>query len=465
VKKVPDNVAPEPGKVIRDIVYGYIELTPTDLQIIDTPLFQRLKRIRQLTAFALYPSANQTRFEHCLGVMHLGQRVLQNLARQPGIEQEIQDVPLNPLNNTLRYACLLHDIGHAAFSHVGERFYDRGPILQRIKRCDQRIFDAIGGKNAKADAHELMSCLLLLKHFRAKLPEDVDLELACRMITESPYEPEDGRKTRNPIIQILNSTYDVDRLDYVLRDSVTTGTFGVSIDHERIIRGYAIKKGMLLFLKKSIPSVVNLITGRDFLYQWLYNHHTVAYTDLILELTLHKYFGQKPNEVDLYFSLKAVENGVDDASIWQLLKNCWRSDIGYADRIFERRFHKVLWKTPYDFQKCQNLPGPARQKLLLDMKGQGLNIDESKCKKITDQLISSMGGNEGDILISSRPVKHFDPVTNRDVWFWVNEDAHEYGSFFGRSPFVGATEYPLVFYDPGRIDREKLFAELRKRYG
>lgn len=120
------------SKVIRDVVHGYIPLNENDLQIIDTPLFQRLRRIRQTGAYSVYPSANHTRFEHSIGVMYLGMRVLESL-KEMNIDINEQ------ILNTVRYACLLHDIGHAPFSHLGEVFYSKAEIINEINNGLKKI--------------------------------------------------------------------------------------------------------------------------------------------------------------------------------------------------------------------------------------------------------------------------------------------------------------------------------------
>ncbi len=448
-------------KIVRDIVYGYIDLRSPRrdvLSVVDTPLFQRLKRIAQLTAFSLYPSANHTRFEHSLGVMHLGSLVFANLEENSDIKGMAAEAgtSVDVLRDTVTYACLLHDIGHAAFSHVGERFYQKETILESIKQEDAKLFENVWGAEVKGDEHELMSCLVLLKAYAGQLPGSVDLELACRMISNAEYPLEDEKRCLNPVIEILNSPYDVDRLDYVLRDSRSTGTFGVSIDYERIIRGYAIRDNTLLFLKKSIPCVVNLITGRDFLYQWLYNHHTVAYTDLLVEDSLRQYFGAGKDSLENVFSMQAIETGVDDHTVWRILHACRDEEMGHARRIFERRFHHAVWKTPYDFEKDGTLSAPKRSKLLDLVKGQGREADNTKVQNLRAELCRHMPGvAEGDLLISMRPVKHFNPVTNRTVHFWIHNRAVAYHELSGGSPFAsGPTDYPLIFFDPCQVTRD-----------
>ena len=105
-------------KVIRDVVHGYIELCESDLEIIDTPHFQRLKSIRQNNPFSVYPCANHTRFEHSLGVMHLGVKVFESLNEK---RMHNGEPPFDgKLKATVRYACLLD--GHAP-SPLREQFF------------------------------------------------------------------------------------------------------------------------------------------------------------------------------------------------------------------------------------------------------------------------------------------------------------------------------------------------------
>jgi len=450
-------------KIIRDNVYGYVEIDPARLKIIDTRFFQRLKRIKQLTAFSLYPSANQTRFEHSIGVMFLGDRVLENLKKQGDTRPITTEAGFDDatLSASVTYACLLHDIGHAAFSHIGEHFYDKARILADIEKMDPQIHEAFGGDRASGSKHELMSVLVILKHFRDSLPKGTDLELVCRMITGNMYPTDGPRKGLNAVVSILHSTYDVDRLDYVLRDSHSTGTFGVSIDYERILRGYAVKEGILLFLRQAIPSVVSLVTGRDFLYQWLYNHHTVAYTDLIIERTLREYLPDHPAQE--VFSLQAVEDDVDDSDVWAILKTCAKERKGFATRIFERKFHKAVWKTPYEFDTCPDVSSPKRNLLLGRIKPQGKESDSSELEALEQQVVKKAGLKPGDILVSVHQIKHFDPLTNRDVHFWVNERAEHWRRYFGPSPWAsgpGVTDYPLVFFDEDRTSKDKVIKVL-----
>ena len=388
-----------------------------------------------------------------MGVAYMGSRVAQTLLEDGSLTGALEGTGLSEKEvvDTIHYACLLHDIGHAPFSHVGERFYRTDEILSAM---DGGIADVLGDEQTGADNHELMTCLVVLQEYTDKLPGTVDIDLLCRMICGAEYKWDNPRQTLNPVIEVLNSTYDVDRLDYVLRDCRTTGTFGVSIDHERIIRGYAIRDGTLLFLKQALPSVVNLITGRDFLYQWLYNHHTVAYTDLLIERSLRRCFNADPGKQSDVFSLEGVRRGADDTTVWGLLKLQYDGGDLYARPLFDRSFHRTLWKTPYDFDSSE-LSSPQRYRLLNLAKQQLQNPGERS--ELETRLQEETQTEEGEVLVATRVVKHFDPTTNRQVYFWISDDAKEYSEVCGSSPFAGGpTDYPLVFYNEGAVSQSEM---------
>jgi len=118
-------------KILRDLIHGYINLTTIDLLIIDTPHFQRLKDIRQLTAQHVFPSARHTRFEHSLGVMELTRQAIKHINNNgflSGIPKEMKEIYKKKgeiiVDEDLKFntslAALLHDVGHFPFSHVGE---------------------------------------------------------------------------------------------------------------------------------------------------------------------------------------------------------------------------------------------------------------------------------------------------------------------------------------------------------
>lgn len=113
------------NKIIRDPIHGYISINDIDLKFIDTSTFQRLRRVKQSGCYTVYPSSNHTRFEHSIGVMHLSARVFETVTKKIPDDQIDEIKPyLECFEKTVRYACLLHDVGHTPLSHTGEALFD-----------------------------------------------------------------------------------------------------------------------------------------------------------------------------------------------------------------------------------------------------------------------------------------------------------------------------------------------------
>ncbi|GAH61330.1 unnamed protein product, partial [marine sediment metagenome] len=184
---------------------------------------------------------------------------------------------------TIRYACLLHDIGHAPFSHALEHLFNEIECKDLLKAYGFS-FDVDEETSAP---HERMSCLIALKFFEEKFKElKIDIELFCRMILGIEYEIGTPKSELNPLINLLNSYIDVDKLDYLMRDNIMTGVHMVSLDKERIIKSYTVHNNILVLSSKALSVVSNLIYGRNAMYLWVYNHHIVSYyTSLIQRYT------------------------------------------------------------------------------------------------------------------------------------------------------------------------------------
>ena len=189
-------------KFIRDSVYGDINLSEFEVKVMDMPQFQRLRRIKQLGLISLiYPGATHTRFEHCLGTMNLGSKLAEEL------ELDQDDVDL------IRISALLHDIGHGPFSHVSEG------VLS-------------------FPHEELTRYVVTQTSMRDLLEEKFDVNEIADIIN--------GKGHLGPIV---SGELDVDRMDYLLRDSHNTGVSYGIIDYERIISNLKLEDGLILDIK------------------------------------------------------------------------------------------------------------------------------------------------------------------------------------------------------------------------
>ena len=233
---------------IKDPIYGYIRLTEVEKTIIDTLAVQRLRRIRQLAgAEYVYPAANHSRFEHVLGAMFLAGAVVDNLPLPLSAEEK----------QKIRLAALLHDVGHAPFSHLFE------PLLLKYL-----------GRN-----HEDMSTWVIAKSNLAEVIRkqgfDPD-EISKLAVGES------SDKGKRFLGQIISSSFDVDKMDFVVRDSYHTGAGYGSVDVFRLIYTMDILDGNLAVDITALPTLESLILARLESFRAIYFHRACRAVQMML---------------------------------------------------------------------------------------------------------------------------------------------------------------------------------------
>ena len=266
--------APNKLKILNDPIYGFIQI-PNSLifDIIEHPYFQRLRRISQMGFSSLvYPGANHTRFHHALGCIHLMQKAVRVL--------RIKQIEIsNEEENALCIAILLHDIGHGAFSHALENSITNGI------------------------SHEEIS----LK-FMKKLNDDFDgkLNLAIEIF--------EGNYHRKFLYQLISSQLDIDRLDYLKRDSFYTGVTEGNISSDRLIVMMNVIDDELVIEQKGIYSVEKFLIARRLMYWQVYLHKTglVAENMLVNVLLRAKELVGKGKELFASTSLKYFMNNQID---------------------------------------------------------------------------------------------------------------------------------------------------------
>lgn len=304
-------------KIIKDSIHGYITLDETFSYIIDSPEFQRLKYIEQGSFRVLYPAARHDRFIHSLGTYHLACKFAQNFIQniQEDLEINFDKVKnknkikckIEKIQNTFYYAALLHDIGHAPFSHTTEKFFkgkteiDGSTILINKQLCDA-VFSIVEGDKAERfksefddcspSPHEIMSATILINNadnFLRDKKDDFDLELAARMVIGCTYDynrQEEISKEekiilgiKNCFIRLLNSeTVDVDKLDYITRDTQMSGFDNVPIDIERLVRSVTAirlknKEWIYPAFRKNALSVIdNVFRAKTEQSLWMVSH-------------------------------------------------------------------------------------------------------------------------------------------------------------------------------------------------
>ncbi len=229
-------------KIINDPVYGFIEISSEGLfDIVEHPYFQRLRRIKQLglTNF-VYPGATHTRFQHALGAYHLMGMAIQVL-RNKGIE-------ITPVEEEATLAAiLLHDIGHGPFSHA----------------LEESIIDGLH--------HEELS-LLFMHALNAEFGGHLDLAINIFR----------GQYHKQFLHQLITGQLDMDRLDYLKRDSFFTGVTEGVIGSDRIVRMLNVVNDKLVVDHKGIYSIEKFLIARRLMYWQVYLHKTVISSEILL---------------------------------------------------------------------------------------------------------------------------------------------------------------------------------------
>lgn len=209
-------------KRLKDPLYGYIDIEDDvfDL-IIDTPEFQRLRGVTQTSYAPLYASAVHNRFVHSLGVYHLGKIVANSIEER----RQGEEWYLKKYLSVFKYACLLHDIGHAPFSHTGENFFlgsdgSRKSLHNVVVELtkDNSLSEEIFKRDYKAAPHELMSVVVSLRVFQSLFCDNEERSFFARCILGYPYviDLDEHKSYLNCLIAMLNSSIiDVDKLDYL----------------------------------------------------------------------------------------------------------------------------------------------------------------------------------------------------------------------------------------------------------
>lgn len=289
-------------KVIQDSLWGFIEFSPAEIVVIDSPLLQRLRYVRQLGfAYLLFPNAGYSRFEHSLGICH----VIKEFARILNERQQNKDeggVP-PPLGQTdllvLCLAALLHDVGHLAFSHVSERalahFHVYRSILDDIRRSLKK---AVGDSRKKPTFAELLSVCIcsspsVVKLFEYAHSRDLlhknpseAVWLVCQCILGSTIAPEKWF-----MAEMLSGDMDADKLDYIPRDCMVTGV-PLPFDVRRLMlktRLYSsttvdgISRKQLAVSVTGARALMDLTVSRTLLREKIYRHPKVAAAEAMYE--------------------------------------------------------------------------------------------------------------------------------------------------------------------------------------
>jgi HD superfamily phosphohydrolase len=332
-------------KIINDPVYGFINISSDLLfDLVEHPFFQRLRRIKQLgLADVVYPGALHTRFHHALGAMHLMSQAIKVLQDKGHLIEE-------PEVEAVQAAILLHDLGHGPFSHV----------LESVLMPDV--------------AHESIT-LVMMKELNRQMQGR--LEIAIQMF--------EGTYHRKFFHQMISSQLDMDRMDYLKRDSFYTGVVEGSIGADRLIKMLDVSGDQLVVEEKGLLSIENFLHARRLMYWQVYLHKTLLSAQAMLTQVLNRARELSAGGEILFatpdfqrflqnqFSLRDFEtepnllmafNGLDDNDIWASVKG-WAKHQDpvlstLSSMLLERKLFKIFFlDTPPD----DSILNPLREQL------------------------------------------------------------------------------------------------------
>lgn len=381
-----------PRKIINDPVYGFITISdPIVLDIIAHPYYQRLRRIHQMAfAHLVYPGAVHSRLHHSLGAYHLMSCAISEL-KSKGVDI----TPEEELGSKL--AILLHDVGHGPYSHALEN-------------------ELISGFH-----HEAISILIM-----ERLNEQYkgQLDLALKIFRNEYHKPF--------LHQLVSGQLDVDRMDYLSRDSFFTGVAEGVISYDRILKMLVVNDGNLMIEEKGIYSIEKFLVARRLMYWQVYLHKTVMSAEMLLVKIINRakeLIARKEEvlaatpELNFFLHLSSGQTSIaehletfcklDDYDVMCTIKN-W---AGHSDKILstlcqclvDRRLLKVrLQGEPFD----ENLIQEKRKEAATHL---GISLEETDYFVFTGEAVNTTydpGDERINILFKDGTVRDISEVDN-----------------------------------------------------
>lgn len=370
------------GKDIFDFVWGTVELTPFEVLLLDSPLLQRLRYIKQLgMADMLYCNATSNRFSHTIGVIEVSSRMTTKVTRGLGIKYGERGEII--FREIVRLAALFHDVGHMFFSHVSEIFFSQESNLSIYKDVCNAVNQMSTKTGMECHLHEVISVMIVNSDaVRALL-------LQCNKCVEQPIafllqSDEDAHQLQEyisalilgvaidqmilPFSNIINGPVDADKIDYLSRDSACTKV-PISVDAARLIQkievtaynagcdepgyinkdvwendsevttryfdGISIDDNRIMVIKNSATKVCYQLTNaRQNMFESVYHHHKVVTAETMVKEVLSLYFEQctKHNQ-DISFS----------------------NILSWTDEIISEHWNKILSTETFDEDKIEEI--------------------------------------------------------------------------------------------------------------
>lgn len=517
-------MAIERVKRILDTVHGYVQIPDVYVkEIIDTPEFQRLRRIEQTSCRALFPSARHDRFIHSIGVFHIGTLISDHLWAQACGSNERKEGGAFPTNEytasiiaTYRLACLLHDVGHTPFSHTFEKFFNNdqnellGTLTNLLLPEDPDFYHDFttpmpGGKKNKLTPHEFLSAIIAIERFGHIIVKKYhvwkefekcggDKALLARMIVGCPYS-NPNKSLENAFIDLIHGfVIDADGLDYACRDVWASGYSTSKVDISRLIEAIRIYndngKYVVCFDAKAINEILSVLQVKSFQSEYVFSHHSVIFEQKLLveamksaAFQLEVPYGQRIStdretalqylcDIDLFRAKgHSTRNGqyfiryVMDDDFVSLMKMF--PDDKYVNQWFSRKYDFVpIWKTREAFMS--DLPEDIINN---DSIGEAFWLYSDDCLQF---LKERYGINDDEVMVLD---VDFDNRNSRicSIYLYVNRSIHPFSDYYkdiDDEKFKKSVTFKYI-YIPKRVlnehiqlgdIRHSLMAECKKYY-
>jgi len=354
-------------KTVTDTVHGTILLEALTLDLLETLELQRLNSIRQLgLTYLVFPGANHSRLEHCLGVGHVASEMAKALRLSEDERKLVQA------------AGLLHDVGHGPFSHTLEHVLSRELAVDHM-HLTQRIItgqdDNVSPEDREAFPDVLRIHDVLEKH-------DVDPQRVAALI-RGPSEkgskwivPRTQKEPPRYLAQIIHSPMDADQIDYLMRDAHYTGASHGTIDFSRLLQTLETYRGELALGRKGLPALEGMLVARGLMYSSVYFHKTVRIAEQMLARAVER--SDAP--------MAEVQKMVDHELLnWLLHQAAFQREI--ALRVKYRKLYKRVLASDRD-----ELTDASRA-ILATFKG------PEERRRVEDRIARRVGLQPGQVII------------------------------------------------------------------
>lgn len=425
-------------KVLRDPINGNVKVTDGELALIDTPQFQRMRRVRQLGfAWLAYPCATHTRFEHCVGAMFMAERMCSVV----GASKED--------TKTLRAAALLHDLGHPPFSHHIAEFLER-----HTKKAHEDITaEVISGKG---EVRESLTA------------GGYDVREAARLAGGL------GRGWKQMIVTGREASYlrkciDADIMDYMIRDSYYTGAAYGMIDRDRLVDNLKIVGGTLMLHEKARFAIESLLIARYIMMPAVYRHKVVGIADSMLDRALERLHSEGKLEPGRLW-------GMDEVGFISFM----RAQDGYPAKIMGMIDNRRLLKLAAQ-ARLEGFGSNAAATTEVDAELAGRLVklrDPGKIRQIEGELAKKYGVEEGMLLLDvyGPPERETGSEPADSILVWKDggrvESIEKMSNIARSVAMMDWSQWYAAIYCPAgkrdalrkKLEREKIFERIAESY-